>query len=102
MRHVERDKGVNEVSFFVNEPFWCYQCRYKRKKERVSGNCNYRHQIGEKFGLEKACPNEKKVNRDVDIIGVHCIYLVSPMYIEDVPVMSPKIQPVLKKYLIQL
>ena len=46
----------------------------EKKRESVDiENFNYRQQIGGKFGLEKACPDRKKVDRsNVDIRGVHC------------------------------
>ena len=47
-----------------------------REKKRESVDieyCNYRHQIGKKFRLDKAYRYKKKVDRDdVDISGVHC------------------------------
>ena len=47
----------------------------EKKRESVDiENFNYRQQIGQKFGLEKACRYKKKVDRsDVDISSVHCI-----------------------------
>ena len=42
-----------------------------REKKRES--VDYRHQIGEKFGLDKVCRYKKKVDRGhVHTNGVHC------------------------------
>ena len=54
---------MNEISFFfVTGPLLLgylgaidVDIREKKRESVDTGKCNYRQQIGEKFGLEKAC-----------------------------------------------
>ena len=55
------------LSIFIN-----VDIREKEREIVDIEKCNYRQQIGEKFGLDEACPCKEKVHRgNVDISGVH-------------------------------